>query len=71
MTGMERPSAQTSLYRFLRPGAVEIETGEFPDEDAAVSHARELSGSHNVAVTVEHHDHVDWEYLAEVDERPD
>ena len=33
-------------------------------------YARELSKSQVVPVIIERHDHVDWEYVTEADERP-
>lgn len=38
------------------------------DEDAEVR-ARELSQGQGTPVIIEHHDHVDWEYVTEVDNR--
>jgi len=69
MTDTESSPGRTWLYRYSRPGGVEIETAEFHGDQAAEAHARELSKAQAVPVVVERHDHVDWEYLTEVDER--
>ena len=64
------PSGEIWLYRFSRPGGIEIETRELGTDDAADAYARALSKPQGTPVIVEHHDHVDWEYVTEVDERP-
>ena len=63
-------SSITKRYRFTRPGEVEIEVREFDSVDDAEAYARELSKRQGSPVIIEHHDHVDWEYVTEVDERP-
>jgi len=71
MTDLGPSSGQTWRYRFSQPGGVEIETHEFNDDDAAETHARELSKSKEVPVIVHRlHGDVDWRYLTEADERP-
>ncbi len=70
MTHTDPPSGRTRLYRFSRPGGIEIETRELNGDDAAEIYARELSKSQVVPVIIERHDHVDWEYVTEADERP-
>jgi hypothetical protein len=69
MTDMEPSFGRTWSYRFSRPGDLEIEIGELNGDASAEAYARELSTSLNTAVIVQRHDHVDWEYLTEVDER--
>jgi hypothetical protein len=64
------PDGEVWLYRFSRPGGVEIETRELADDDAAAAIARELSRAQETPVVIERHDHVDWEYVTEADERP-
>ncbi len=64
------PSGEIWLYRFSRPGGIEIETRELGTDDAADAYARALSKPQGTPVIVEHLDHVDWEYVTEVDERP-
>ncbi len=70
MTDTEPPPARPWLYRFSRPGGIELETRELAGNDAAEAHARELSKAQATPVTIQCHDHVDWEYVTEVDERP-
>ncbi|MGA3218327.1 MAG: hypothetical protein ABSE77_04480 [Acidimicrobiales bacterium] len=70
MTDTGPSSAITHLYRFSRPGGTEIESRELTSDDAAEVYARELSKGQGTPVIIEHHDHVDWEYVTEVDERP-
>ncbi len=70
MTDTKPASGRTWLYRFSRPGDIEIETGELNDDHTAEVHARELSKSQGTPVIIQRHDHVDWEYVTEVDERP-
>jgi hypothetical protein len=62
-------SANTSRYRFSRPGGVEIETRELSDDEAAEAVAREISQAQQVPVVIERYGHVDWEYITEADER--
>ncbi len=64
------PSGTTWRYRFTRPGGDELESGAFPDDEAAISRARELSTSNGEPIVVERHGVVDWHYVDEVDERP-
>jgi hypothetical protein len=61
--------AKTWKYRFARPGGEEIETGEFPSDEGAIAHARELSTSMVVPVVVARYGLVDWHYVDEVDAR--
>lgn len=68
MTGQEPPK-RTWHYRFVQPGGVEIETGEFGGNDLAEAHARELSKAHHSPIIVEYHNLVDWVYVTEADER--
>jgi hypothetical protein len=70
MTDTGPTFGSTSLYRFLLPGEIEIERRDFNDDDAAVTYARELSKAREEPVIIKRHDHVDWEYVTEVDERP-
>jgi hypothetical protein len=70
MTHTDPSSGRTWLYRFSRPGGIEIETRELSGDDTAETYARELSKSQVVPVIIERHDHVDWEYVTEADERP-
>jgi hypothetical protein len=63
-------SGRTWRYRFTRPGGAEVETGEFPRDEAAIARARELSTSIEEPIVVERYGRVDWHYLDEVDERP-
>jgi hypothetical protein len=60
----------TWLYRFSRPGGIEIETRALSSDDKAEEIARELSRAQETPVVIERHDHVDWEYVTEADERP-
>jgi hypothetical protein len=64
------PSPITRQYRFSKPGGIEIETREMGSDDDAEAYARGLSKGQGSPVIIEHHDHVDWEYVTEVDERP-
>jgi hypothetical protein len=70
MTHTDPSSGRTWLYRFSRPGGIEIETRELSGDETAETYARELSKSQVVPVIIERHDHVDWEYVTEADERP-
>jgi hypothetical protein len=63
-------SGRTWRYRFTRPGGAEVETGEFPRDEAAIARAREISTSMKEPIVVERYGRVDWHYLDEVDERP-
>jgi hypothetical protein len=63
-------AAKTWRYRFSRPDDEEIEVGEFASDEAAEAHARTISKAQEMPVKVGRHDHVDWEYVTEVDERP-
>jgi hypothetical protein len=69
MTDTEPSSSGATLYRFSRPGDVEIETQELPSDDAAEVHARELSKTQDTSVIIKRHNRFDWEYVIEVDER--
>lgn len=69
MTNSSQSSRRTWQYRFSRPGNVEIDTIELDSDDAAETHARELSKTSQIPVIIERHDLVDWEYVTEVDER--
>ncbi len=69
MTDTEASFARTWLYRFSRPGGIEIETQEMNGDDTAGIYARQLSTAQETPVIVERHDRVDWEYVTEVDER--
>jgi hypothetical protein len=62
-------SGKTWLYRFSRPGGIEIETHALSSDDRAEEIARELSRAQETPVVIERHDHVDWEYVTEADER--
>jgi hypothetical protein len=65
-----RPAAEkTWRYRFSRPDGEEIEIGEFTGDEAAEARARALSKAQDAPVVIGRHDHVDWEYVTEVDER--
>lgn len=69
MTDTEPSSGRTWLYRFSRADDVEIETRHFDGDESAESYARELSKAQDTPVTLKRHNHVDWEYVTEVDER--
>jgi hypothetical protein len=56
-------------YRFSQPGDIEIEIRDLNGDDAAETYARELSTAQQIPIIIKRHDHVDWEYLTEVDER--
>lgn len=58
------------MYRFSLPDDTEIETRDLDGSDSAEAHARELSKARGLPIVVKWHDHVDWEYVTEVDERP-
>jgi hypothetical protein len=70
MTNTGPGSAQTSKYRFSRPGGIEIETRELSNDEEAELVAREISRAQEVPVVIERFGHVDWEYVTEADERP-
>lgn len=70
MTNTGPSSGRTSLYRFSKPGGVEVETCELDDDETAEEHARELSKAQQAPIIIERHLHVDWEYVTEADERP-
>ena len=62
--------APTSQYRFSLPGGEDIESGEFADDDAADTRARELSKAKDQPVIIHRlRGHVDWEYVTEADAR--
>jgi hypothetical protein len=70
MTEAESSNGRLRRYRFRRPGAIELEIGEFDGDDRAERRARELSKSNTTPVIIHRHQHGDdWEYLTEVDER--
>jgi len=69
MTQSGPPSDRASLYRFTRPDGTEVEERELADDDAAEDYARQLSKAQQIPVTIERHNHVDWEYVTEADER--
>lgn len=69
MADMQPRTGRTTLYRFTQHGNAEAEQRQFPDDDAAEDYARQLSKSHQVPVTIERRDDVDWEYVTEADER--
>jgi hypothetical protein len=69
MTDTGQSSAKTWLYRFLGPDGAEIEARDLDGDGTAESYARELSKARQIPVTVQRHDHVNWEYLSEADER--
>ena len=60
----------TGLYRYSRPGGTEVETRQGNGDDEAEAYARELSKAQDTPIIIERQDHVDWEYVTEVDERP-
>jgi hypothetical protein len=70
MTHTEPSSGSTSRYQFSQSDGVEIETRELEDDEAAAAYARELSKTRQDAIVIKRHDHVDWEYVTEVDETP-
>jgi hypothetical protein len=70
MTDTGPSSAKTSLYRLAEPGGTEIETRAFDSDEAAETYARELPKARETPIVIERHNHVDWEYVTEVDERP-
>lgn len=59
-----------ALYRFSRPGGIEVETKGMESDEAAEIHARDLSTEKASPIVIERRNHVDWEYITEVDERP-
>ena len=61
--------AQVGMYRFSQPGGAEIETRELGDDEAAETYGRELSRPGESVIVIERHNHVDWEYVTEADER--
>jgi hypothetical protein len=69
MTETGPAAAKTWRYRFSRPDGEEIEVGEFTGDEAAETRARTLSKAQDSPVVIGRHDHVDWEYVTEVDER--
>ena len=69
VTDPQSAPGRTWSYRFSRPGDVEIEIQALDGDGTAEAHARELSTAQQTAVIIQRHDHVDWEYLTEVDER--
>ncbi|HUB70275.1 MAG TPA: hypothetical protein VL984_07625 [Acidimicrobiales bacterium] len=69
MADTQQPSDETGLYRFSVSGGAEIETRRLDSDDAAEEYARQLPVAKEQPVLIERHDHVDWEYVTEVDER--
>jgi hypothetical protein len=59
-------------YRFTKPGGEEIETTRLPDDDTAITRARDRSASNVTPVVIHRQDEtgIDWEYVTEVDSRP-
>ena len=70
MTYSQPSSSHTRRYHFTRRGGDEVETGEFPDDEAAIARARELSTTMVDPIIVERYGVVAWHYVDEVDERP-
>lgn len=70
MSDTGQTAGKTWLYRFSEPGEVEIETGEFASDEAADTHARELSKARATPVVIERHGLVAWQYVTEADARP-
>ena len=70
MSNSGHPSSTASLYRFSEPGDIEIETRQLDDDDSAESYARQLPRAQETPIIIQRHDHVDWEYVTEVDARP-
>lgn len=70
---MADPTAQpgpTHRYRFSLPDDEEVETGEFADDAAADTRAREISRSKDQPIVIHRlRGHVDWEYVTEADAR--
>jgi hypothetical protein len=60
-------------YRFTQPDGVEIAVRDLEGDDRAETEARELSKSGGVPVRVHRLQRLanSWEYVTEVDERPD
>jgi hypothetical protein len=69
MTDTGPAGAKTWRYRFSLPQGEEIEVGEFSGDEAAEIRARTLSKAQDAPIVIGRHDHVDWEYVTEVDER--
>jgi len=69
MTTRDPTLGSASLYRFLLPGEIELEIRELSGDEAAATYARELSTARQEPVIIKRRDHVDWEYVTEVDER--
>ena len=60
----------TYQYRFSLPGGEDIESGEFADDDAADTRARELSEEKDQPIIIHRlRGYVDWEYVTEADAR--
>lgn len=70
MAPTDPSSARTWRYRFCQPGGLEIETGDFDGNEAAEAYARKLPRAKESPIIVERHNRVDWEYVAEIDQRP-
>lgn len=70
MSDLGQNAGGNSLYRFLQPGQTDGETQQMGDDATAENYARQLSTTQSVPIIIERRDHVDWEYVTEVDERP-
>jgi hypothetical protein len=73
MTDSEASFGHQWSYRFTQPDEVEIATRELDSDLSAHALARELSKSANTPVIVHRLQKAanSWEYVIEVDERPD
>jgi hypothetical protein len=73
MTESEPSSPREWSYRFTQPDGVEIAARDLDSDVTAENLARELSKSGGVPVIVHrlHRAANSWEYIVEVDERPD
>jgi len=69
MTGTDTSAGRTWRYRFSVDDDHELEEQQLGGDEAAEAHGRELSKARQAAVTIKRHNHVDWEYVTEVDER--
>jgi hypothetical protein len=73
MPESEVPAGREWSYRFTQPGGVEIAARDLNGDETAVSVARELSTSAGTPVIIHRLQRLadSWEYVTEVDERPD
>lgn len=73
MTDSEASSGRSWSYRFTQPDGIEIATRDLNGDDAAETLARELSSSVDTPVIVQRLQKLanSWEYVTEVDERPE